>query len=66
MGVLAIGRKSIAAGEAYQLREPPVPYGKGWLKNNPAEAGQNWRPDLGQIYPIRNCPAKSGTISKIP
>ncbi len=27
MGVLAIGRKSIAAGEAYQLREPPVPYG---------------------------------------
>jgi hypothetical protein len=27
MGLLAIGRKSIAAGEVYQLREPPVPYG---------------------------------------
>lgn len=27
MRVLAIGRKSVAAGEAYQLREPPVPYG---------------------------------------
>jgi len=27
MGVLAIGRKSIEAGETYQLREPAVPYG---------------------------------------
>ncbi len=27
MGVLAIGRKSIEAGGAYQLREPPIPYG---------------------------------------
>ena len=26
MGVLAIGRKSIGAGESYQLREPSVPY----------------------------------------
>ncbi len=27
MGTLAIGRKSTKAEEAYQLREPPVPYG---------------------------------------
>jgi len=27
MGVLAIGRKSIEAGESYQLREPAIPYG---------------------------------------
>jgi hypothetical protein len=27
MGVLAIGRKSIAAGEAYELREPSALYG---------------------------------------
>jgi putative transposase len=27
MGVLAIGRKSIEAGESYQLREPSIPYG---------------------------------------
>ncbi len=27
MGVLAIGRKSIAAGEAYQLRKPSIRYG---------------------------------------
>ena len=27
MGVLAIGRKSIRAGESYQLREPASPYG---------------------------------------
>jgi len=26
MGVLAIGRKSIEAGESYQLREPAIPY----------------------------------------
>ena len=26
MGVLAIGRKSTGVGEAYQLREPAVPY----------------------------------------
>ena len=26
MGVLTIGRKSIEAGESYQLREPAVPY----------------------------------------
>jgi hypothetical protein len=36
---------------------------KGSLKNNPAEAGQNWRPDLGRICSIRNCPVKSGTES---
>ena len=27
MGALAIGRKSIEAGESYQLREPATPYG---------------------------------------
>ena len=27
MGVLAIGRKSIKAGESYQLRETSIPYG---------------------------------------
>ena len=27
MGVLAIGRKSIAGAESYQLREPAMPYG---------------------------------------
>ena len=27
LGVLAEGRKSIEAGKAYQLREPPIPYG---------------------------------------
>jgi hypothetical protein len=27
MGVLAIGRKGIEAGESYHLREPGAPYG---------------------------------------
>ena len=27
MGVLAIGRKSIKAGESYRLREPSISYG---------------------------------------
>jgi len=27
MGVLAIGSKSIEAGESYQLQEPYIPYG---------------------------------------
>ena len=27
MGVLAIGRKAVEAGESYHLREPGVPYG---------------------------------------
>jgi len=26
LGALALGRKSIATGEAYQLREPSIPY----------------------------------------
>ena len=27
LGVLALGRKNIEAGESYQLREPSIPYG---------------------------------------
>jgi len=27
LGALALGRKSIEAGESYQLREPSIPYG---------------------------------------
>ena len=32
MGVLAIGRKSIKAGESYQLQEPSLPYGDPGVK----------------------------------
>ena len=33
LGALAIGRKSIEAGEAYELREPSIPYGSHfWAK----------------------------------
>ncbi|MFH1951583.1 MAG: transposase [Pseudomonadota bacterium] len=43
LGVLALGRKSIEAGESYQLREPSIPY------------GAHFGVKKGDIGPINTC-----------